>query len=373
MAGATVELSAIHKHYGEVHVVKGVTLAVEPGEFLVLVGPSGCGKSTLLRMIAGLETISEGTVAIGGHVVNDMPPKDRDIGMVFQSYALYPHMRVRQNLAFGLTLRKTPAAQIKARVGEASRMLGLDSLLDRFPKELSGGQRQRVAIGRAIVREPKVFLFDEPLSNLDAALRVQTRGELAALHRRLGATMVYVTHDQVEAMTLATRIAVLHDGVLQQVGPPLELYERPANRFVASFIGSPAMSFLTGEVVGSGDETRFVVAGRPEQPEIGLQFPDDLALSAGPATLGVRPQALSLSMNAQDLAATVTVVEPMGSETFIHAVLRDSLGETPLIIHHAGALGSPLRPGDETRVAVDMAKVHVFGADGLALRHGRTA
>ncbi len=358
MAGAAVSLRDVHKRYGDVHVVRGVSLDIEPGEFLVLVGPSGCGKSTLLRMIAGLEAITAGTVSIGGRVVNEVPPKDRDIGMVFQSYALYPHMRVRENLAFGLTLRKTPAAEVTARVDAAARMLGLEPLLDRYPKALSGGQRQRVAIGRAIVREPKVFLFDEPLSNLDAALRVQTRGELAGLHRRLGATMVYVTHDQVEAMTLATRIAVLHEGVLQQVGPPLELYERPANRFVASFIGSPAMTFLPGRATVERGRLLF----RPEQSghaggegsafELGSVEGDE-ATFAGRAVLGLRPQALSLQEGPVGIPASVTVVEPMGAETFIHAFF-------PAIPSEGGVI----------HVGVDARRAHLFAEDGRALRHG---
>src|SRR6185312_11786099 len=234
---ATVTFEHINKSYGDVHVVKDMNLAINDGEFMVLVGPSGCGKTTSLRMIAGLEEITSGELKIGDRVVNDVPPKDRDIAMVFQSYALYPHMTVRDNMAFGLKLRK---ADIEKRVNEAAGILSLEKLLDRKPKELSGGQRQRVALGRAIVREPAVFLMDEPLSNLDAKLRVQTRAEIARLHQRMGTTMVYVTHDQVEAMTMGTRIAVMSDGVLMQVGTPQSLYDTPQNRFVAGFIGSPA-------------------------------------------------------------------------------------------------------------------------------------
>src|SRR5688572_29709557 len=239
---AEVILKDVSKRYGDVSVIEVLNLKVEDREFLVLVGPSGCGKSTALRMIAGLEEITAGSILIGGRVVNDLPPKDRDVAMVFQSYALYPHMSVYENMAFGLSLRKVEPAEMKRRVEEAARILEIGHLLQRRPKDLSGGQRQRVAIGRAIVRQPKVFLFDEPLSNLDAALRVQMRAELQALHRRLGATMVYVTHDQVEAMMLATQIAVLEGGRLRQVGAPLELYHRPADRFVAGFIGSPGMN-----------------------------------------------------------------------------------------------------------------------------------
>ena len=241
---ATVTFDNVNKSYGDVHVVKDMNLSINDGEFMVLVGPSGCGKTTSLRMIAGLEEITSGELKIGDRVVNDVPPKDRDIAMVFQSYALYPHMTVRDNMAFGLKLRKLPKADIEKRVNEAAGILSLEKLLDRKPKELSGGQRQRVALGRAIVREPAVFLMDEPLSNLDAKLRVQTRAEIARLHQRMGTTFVYVTHDQVEAMTMGTRIAVMSDGVLQQVGSPQTLYDTPANRFVAGFIGSPAMNFL---------------------------------------------------------------------------------------------------------------------------------
>jgi len=241
---ATVTFDHVTKKYGDVTAVHDFNLEIADGEFMVLVGPSGCGKTTNLRMIAGLEEISEGTLRIGDRVVNDVPPKDRDIAMVFQSYALYPHMTVRDNMAFGLKLRKVPKADIEKRVADAAGILSLDKYLDRKPKELSGGQRQRVALGRAIVLEPAVFLMDEPLSNLDAKLRVQTRAEIARIHQRLGTTMVYVTHDQIEAMTMGTRIAVMSDGLLQQVGTPQVLYDQPANRFVAGFIGSPSMNFL---------------------------------------------------------------------------------------------------------------------------------
>ena len=243
---AQVTLRQVIKKYDEVLAVRGVDLDIADKEFIVLVGPSGCGKSTTLRMIAGLEEITGGDIAIGGDVVNDVPPKDRDIAMVFQSYALYPHMTTRDNMAFGLRMRGASKQRIEEGVGSAVGILGLQALLDRFPRQLSGGQRQRVAMGRAIVRDPKVFLFDEPLSNLDAKLRVQMRTEIKALHQRLGTTMVYVTHDQLEAMTMADRIVVMQDGNVEQVGPPLELYDRPANLFVAGFIGSPAMNFVEG-------------------------------------------------------------------------------------------------------------------------------
>ena len=263
---ATVTFDNVNKVYGEFHAVKDLNLEIGDGEFMVLVGPSGCGKTTSLRMIAGLEEISSGTLRIGDRVVNDVPPKDRDIAMVFQSYALYPHMSVRDNLAFGLKLRKVPKADIERRVKEAAETIQLDKLLDRKPKELSGGQRQRVALGRAIVREPAVFLMDEPLSNLDAKLRVQTRAEIARLHQRLGTTMVYVTHDQIEAMTMGTRIAVMSEGILQQVGTPQDLYDPPINRFVAGFIGSPSMNFVEVTLEGSRRERPSRRPGRLVDP-----------------------------------------------------------------------------------------------------------
>src|SRR5512140_945782 len=249
---AALSIRALSKRYANLEVLKGIDLDIESGEFTVLVGPSGCGKSTLLNIVAGLDRASEGTIEIGGKVVNDVPPKDRDIAMVFQSYALYPHMTVRENLEFGLKIRKTPQAETERLVAEAAQILGIEPLLQRKPKELSGGQRQRVALGRAIVRKPAVFLFDEPLSNLDAKLRVQMRAEIKKLQARLQVTSIYVTHDQVEAMTMGNRIAVLHAGKLQQVGAPLEVYERPANLFVAAFIGTPPMNFLQARLVGGG-------------------------------------------------------------------------------------------------------------------------
>ena len=264
---ATVTFEHVNKMYGDFQAVKDLNLEIGDGEFMVLVGPSGCGKTTSLRMIAGLEEITSGTLRIGDRVVNDVPPKDRDIAMVFQSYALYPHMSVRENLAFGLKLRKVPKAEIERRVKEAAETIQLEKLLDRKPKELSGGQRQRVALGRAIVREPAVFLMDEPLSNLDAKLRVQTRAEIARLHQRLETTMVYVTHDQVEAMTMGQRIAVMNEGLLQQVGTPQVLYDTPINRFVAGFIGSPSMNFVEVHMEGSGDTARLVGPGRMVDPD----------------------------------------------------------------------------------------------------------
>ncbi|GAB2501797.1 sn-glycerol-3-phosphate ABC transporter ATP-binding protein UgpC [Pseudoxanthomonas sangjuensis] len=293
---ADVRLEQVRKVYPDGHVaVHGATFEVADGELMVLVGPSGCGKSTLLRMIAGLEEISGGTLSIGGRVVNDVAPKDRDIAMVFQNYALYPQMTVAENLAFGLKLRGIGKAEAKQRIDAAAETLGLAGLLGKLPKELSGGQRQRVALGRALVREPKVFLLDEPLSNLDAKLRNNVRSEIARLHRRLGATMVYVTHDQVEAMTLGQRIVVLNEGVVQQIDTPMALYERPANLFVAGFLGSPAMNFLRGD------------AAKRFSPHGGRDV-----------VLGIRPEHLRLSAGEGALRAQVELVEPVGSESFVH-------------------------------------------------------
>ena len=311
-----LELRSVSKTYAaNRRAVDRVSIAVGHGELLVLVGPSGCGKSSLLRMIAGLEEISEGEIIIGGRTVNDVPPGERDIAMVFQNYALYPHMTVFENMAFGLRLRKRPRSEIEHRVRETASLLGIAGLLDRLPRALSGGERQRVALGRAMVRQPQVFLFDEPLSNLDARLRVQMRGEIHRLHRRLGVTMIYVTHDQVEAMTLGERIAVLKDGMLQQVADPHTLYHRPANRFVAGFIGSPPMNFLDATVDGDGTVSLAgMTALRPA--------PGPAALAAGSrrkVTLGVRPEDLSLEPGGPggSLAATLEVREPLGNETLL--------------------------------------------------------
>src|SRR5438105_2856042 len=281
---ASISLEHIAKRYPNGYIAsRDLSLEIADGELLVLVGPSGSGKSTVLRMIAGLEKPTAGTITIGDRDVTRLPPQERDIAMVFQSYALYPHMTVRENMAFGLRLRRQPNEMVARRIGDVADALGLTSMLERKPAQLSGGQRQRVALGRAIVREPKAFLFDEPLSNLDAQLRVETRAELARLHRRLGATMVYVTHDQVEAMTLGTRVAVLKDGALQQVAPPMELYRRPQNRFVASFIGSPSMNFVQGNIERDDGRTRFVAPGMT------LAVPEAAAARQGPVVLGVRP------------------------------------------------------------------------------------
>ena len=312
MAG--VALKGIVKTYrpGGEPTVKGVDLEIAPGEFFILLGPSGCGKSTLLRMIAGLEEITAGDLSIGGKRVNDVHPKDRDIAMVFQSYALYPHLTVRQNLGFGLRMRKVPAAEIETKILPVAESLGLSQLLERLPKELSGGQRQRVALGRAIVREPQVFLLDEPLSNLDAKLRGAMRVELKRLHQRLRATMVYVTHDQVEAMTLGDRVAVLHDGRLQQVGTPLDVYDRPSNRFVAGFLGSPPMNFLAGAL----KQGAIALGG-----ERSVELPARLAgagADGAAVELGFRPEDVSLAPPADGkLVGTVAVLEPLGAETVV--------------------------------------------------------
>src|SRR5919197_4518167 len=302
---ASVAIHNVRKAFGSTPVIHGVDISIRDGEFVVLVGPSGCGKSTLLRMIAGLENITSGEIRIGDRVVNAMPPKERDVAMVFQNYALYPHMTVAANMGFSLKLRGAPKREIAARVKRAAEILGLAHLLERYPRQLSGGQRQRVAMGRAIVRDPQVFLFDEPLSNLDAKLRVQMRTEIKALHQRLRTTSIYVTHDQVEAMTMADRIVVMHDGRVEQIGTPLELYDHPANLFVAGFIGSPAMNMLGGSIDGNA----FVAA---DGARIDLRTVP--ANSDGrPVTLGVRPEHFHLDPNG--LPAEILTVEPTGSET----------------------------------------------------------
>ena len=309
MAGVSVR--GVRKSYQNTAVIHGVDVEIADGEFVVLVGPSGCGKSTLLRMIAGLEEISGGEIAIGARVVNDLPPKERDVAMVFQNYALYPHMTVYDNMAFSLLLKKADKAEIDKRVQRAAEILNLKPYLQRFPKQLSGGQRQRVAMGRAIVRDPQVFLFDEPLSNLDAKLRVAMRAEIKALHQRLKTTTVYVTHDQIEAMTMADRIVVMHDGVVEQIGTPLELYDNPANIFVAGFIGSPAMNFLDGKVVRAGADSAVELAG-------GVVLAAATGAAAGTAVrVGMRPEHLDLAAAGQGLPATVKVIEPTGAETLV--------------------------------------------------------
>jgi multiple sugar transport system ATP-binding protein len=305
---ASVTISGVQKSYGNTQVLHGIDLDIQDGEFVVLVGPSGCGKSTLLRMVAGLEEISAGDVHIGGQRVNDLPPKDRDIAMVFQSYALYPHMTVQQNLSFALELRKMDAAEVQRRTQLAADILGLKPLMARFPKQLSGGQRQRVAMGRAIVREPKAFLFDEPLSNLDAQLRVSMRAEIKALQLRLKTTSIYVTHDQVEAMTMADRIVVMREGRIEQQGAPLELYDDPNNRFVAGFIGSPSMNFVRTTVIDGYIDMG--LSGR-------IPLPANMGFVQGDVEVGIRPEHLVIDHQGP-LAARVQVVEPTGSETLLY-------------------------------------------------------
>jgi multiple sugar transport system ATP-binding protein len=317
---ATLELRNVTKNYGATKVIHGIDLAVTHGEFTVFVGPSGCGKSTLLRMIAGLEEVTSGDVHIDGQVVNHVPAAERGLAMVFQSYALYPHMSVSQNLSFGLENLRTPKDEIKRRLDEAARMLRIEPLMQRRPGQLSGGQRQRVAIGRAVVREPKIFLFDEPLSNLDAELRVQMRVEIGSLHQRLGNTMIYVTHDQVEAMTMADRIAVLKDGRLEQFGKPLDLYNRPANLFVAGFIGSPRMNFLQGTLAGfdaGGAKVTLKAGGTIAVPCAAT----DTAAGAA-VTLGIRPEHIRpVETGAGDVAMAVTLTEQLGGESYLHGTL----------------------------------------------------
>ncbi len=314
---ASVEIRDVRKAFGPVEILHGVSVPISDGEFVVLVGPSGCGKSTLLRMIAGLENITSGTISIGDRVVNHVHPKERDIAMVFQNYALYPHMTVGDNMAFSLKLRDAPKDVIKERVDKAAGILGLDKLLDRYPRQLSGGQRQRVAMGRAIVRDPQVFLFDEPLSNLDAKLRVAMRTEIKELHQRLKTTTVYVTHDQIEAMTMADKIVVMHDGIVEQMGAPLELYDRPSNVFVAGFIGSPAMNFIEGHIKSDGGKPYVEAAGKARLPLVSAPAGSD----GRPVIYGTRPEHLDIADDGFE--AEVVVVEPTGSETQVVARLGD--------------------------------------------------
>ncbi len=345
---ASVSFQNIEKTFGTTKVIHGIGFDISDGEFMVLVGPSGCGKSTLLRMLAGLEEISAGTISIDGRVVNDMESKDRDIAMVFQSYALYPHMTVADNMAFSLKLRKAAPAMIEERVAKAAKILNLEPYLKRYPRELSGGQRQRVAMGRAIVRDPKVFLFDEPLSNLDAKLRVAMRAEIKALHQRLKTTTVYVTHDQVEAMTMADRIVVMHDGRVEQIGTPLELYDRPGNLFVAQFIGSPAMNVIEG-TVRRGNGAAHVEAGA------GVRWPLGQAGIAGQqVTYGIRPEHLQLGRDG--VPAEVVVVEPMGHETELLVRIND----IDLIVVMQGR--SAHAPGERIFLAPQAANAHLFDA-----------
>ena len=343
---AAVEIDDVAKTYGGHQVIHGVDLSIADGEFVVLVGPSGCGKSTLLRMIAGLEDISGGTISIGGTVVNELAPKERNIAMVFQNYALYPHMTVAQNMAFSLRLSRVPREEMRQKVERAASILGLEDLLDRYPAQLSGGQRQRVAMGRSIVRDPAVFLFDEPLSNLDAKLRVQMRTEIGELHQRLRTTTVYVTHDQIEAMTMADRIVVMNSGRVEQVGSPLELYDRPRNLFVAGFIGSPAMNFIPGRIV----ERQF-------RSPLGLVAPMPAGVQAGEGTevtCGIRPDQIILS--SEGAPAKISIVEPTGAETLV--VLRAEGLQLQVVVRDR----RQLRPGEVVGITLQPEAIHLFDA-----------
>jgi multiple sugar transport system ATP-binding protein len=344
---AEVRVRNVVKRYGTIQVMHGVSVDIEDGEFVVLVGPSGCGKSTLLRMIAGLEAISEGEISIGGRIVNDLLPKDRDIAMVFQNYALYPHRTVAANMGFSLKIKKMPKAEIDTKVRKAAEILDLSRLLDRYPKQLSGGQRQRVAMGRAIVREPSVFLFDEPLSNLDAKLRVAMRVEIKELHQRLKTTIVYVTHDQIEAMTMADKIVVMRDGRIEQIGAPLDLYDNPANVFVAGFIGSPAMNFIKGRIAKKDGAQQFVSDSGSILPVRPLNVED-----GQPAIYGIRPEHITIGDGG--LPVRVSVLEPTGAETQIFARADDDLIDAVIKERLF------LKPGDEVPFLIDPANTHIF-------------
>ncbi len=346
---ASVGVVDVRKSYGSQEVIHGVSITIQDGEFVILVGPSGCGKSTLLRMIAGLEPITSGDIRIDGRIVNALPPKDRDIAMVFQTYALYPHKTVAQNMGFALMLRRTPKEEIAARVMRAAEILDLVPYLSRYPRQLSGGQRQRVAMGRAIVRDPKVFLFDEPLSNLDAKLRVQMRAEIKELHQRLKTTIVYVTHDQVEAMTMADRIVVMHDGIVEQTGSPLELYDRPANMFVASFIGSPSMNLIKGKIQGKSKPSFLTEDG------ITLPLANAPTASDGrPAIYGIRPEHFTLGGNVK---ANITVTEPTGSETQVIA----KLGKQKIVGVFRERITT--RPGENIAMMPTPGAAHLFDSE----------
>jgi multiple sugar transport system ATP-binding protein len=353
-----VSLRSVRKVFGTTRVIHDVDLEIAPGEFLVLVGPSGCGKSTLLRMIAGLEDVTFGQIAIDGEVVNDVDPADRDIAMVFQSYALYPHMTVRDNLAFGLNARGFDAQEKTRKINETAKVLGLEQLLDRYPRQLSGGQRQRVAMGRAMVRDPRAFLFDEPLSNLDAKLRVQMRVELKALHKRLKTTAIYVTHDQVEAMTMADRIVLMRGGHIEQIGPPLELYDKPATTFVAQFIGSPAMNMIHGKAKTDGKNVL--------ETNDGLQLPlpsDARVTNNQPIVLGLRPEHLVVTSGG--LPYHVDLTEPLGREILLYG----SLGATPFCVAPGARLN--IEAGSSVGLQYDVAKACVFdAASERSIRYG---
>ena len=355
---ATLHLEQIRKSFGATEILRGIDLTIHDQQLTVFVGPSGCGKSTLLRVIAGLEDISSGNLLLDGVRINDVPPAKRGLALVFQSYALYPHMSVAENMSFSLKLANIPKPERQRKVAEAARILNLEALLDRKPKELSGGQRQRVAIGRAIVRNPKLFLFDEPLSNLDAALRVRTRLELTKLHRQLRATMIYVTHDQVEAMTMADRIVVMQAGIIEQVGSPMELYRSPRNLFVAGFIGSPRMNFLPATVL---DPTTLLVAGA-----LTLTIPAIAAQPGDSLTLGVRPEHLLLAASA-GLPAHVQTVEHLGSESYLH--LSVETGETITARVNGG---TTIRPDDQVHLDLNPSTIHLFNEHGAAISTSST-
>jgi multiple sugar transport system ATP-binding protein len=348
---ARVEVRSVVKRFGNVEVLHGVDADIEDRSFVVLLGPSGCGKSTLLRMIAGLEEISEGEILIGGRVVNNVPPKHRDVAMVFQNYALYPHMKVFDNMAFSLILAKVDTGMVREKVQRAAEILNLTDYLDRYPRQLSGGQRQRVAMGRAIVRNPKVFLFDEPLSNLDAQLRVQMRTEIKALHQRLGSTSIYVTHDQIEAMTMADKIVVMRDGRIEQSGPPLEVYDRPRNLFVAAFIGSPAMNLIPGRLK-KRNGTRAVETNDGIELPLPAHAPGQ---DGQPVQYGVRPDHLSVAKD-KGVEATVEVVEPTGADTLVFA----RIGNQKICSAFSERYG--FRPGERITLAPKLDCVHLFDA-----------
>ena len=345
---SSVSVQGVEKSFGTVKVIHGVDVEAADGEFVVLVGPSGCGKSTLLRMIAGLEDVTKGSIRIGDRIVNNLDPRDRDIAMVFQNYALYPHMTARENMEFALSLRNIKRPERGERVARAASILSIESLLGRRPGQLSGGQRQRVAMGRALVRDPKVFLFDEPLSNLDAKLRVQMRAEIRALHHRLGTTCIYVTHDQIEAMTMADRIVVMRDGIVEQTGSPLELYDRPANKFVASFLGSPAMNFLSGRLSG-GSEPAFISAD-------GTAFPVNAGVSPREdrtVVCGIRPETIVIDP-ASPSKMTIELVEPTGAETHLFGRLGGA--DVTAVVRDRVAFA----PGAEVGVSIDSRRLHLF-------------
>ena len=350
MASVTFE-KVVKKYNEETTILKGIDLAVKDGEFLVLVGPSGCGKSTLLRTLAGLETISDGNIRIGDQVVNDLAPKDRDIAMVFQSYALYPHMTVRENMAFALKMKKTDKAEIEKRVSEAAKMLDITHLLDRLPKQMSGGQRQRVAMGRAIVRNPKVFLFDEPLSNLDASLRTQMRVELKKLHERLKTTIIYVTHDQVEAMTLADRIVVLNQGIIQQVGTPAELFDTPQNVFVAGFIGSPSMNLLELDTKRDGNQLILSGGNISVRVDAGNDFNPEKII------LGIRPQDFVFNEKEPEITGIVEIVEALGRMSLIHISVSENVKIT---VEAEFEKARSFNIGDTIKLSLKHEKLHFF-------------